>query len=725
MKRTVIIAIAFLLCAGTLLAQGEQKFGMSGVTYTKWLWGNQRFDGSMYNFTTVPGEGYGDNGQGSEIELLFFGKPNKYIEVKGRIHSRFSQNEWTNFGGFGVNEGCSGGSTGGDCGESDPRSNQYVKLRGVTVNVTPGYRFLDNAQFGSTDLGMFDPFTIGKIRYIDRDNAGAILFQGRLTDSLKYDVIRISTPRLWAGPSYNTGEYAADDSVYGLQMKWSGNEMVDGSLIYERARDIEIDKNDSLPDNGTDVATRFSNDVWGVKVGVHPMPSLDFRGAYYTSEAESDPNYDTPAGFGINGYSTVVAGKPEGDAYILDVDVVDIMSSGLTANFQFFNIDEEYTSIMAARRESDVLITEGFDATFAFPGPSNASYGVFGGNETRIGYGGWQGTYQQVATLNVDNEFTDFDEPAAESAIGWKGFTIIPKWSKGPLELAAEYTNIDYNQNWQMWGSDSNQMNGGVLFPATELDAGIGHNFRSSFAPFMDRSTDILVLKGRYTFEVGKGLEVYGKLKWIDETDKRMNNAKYLPFKAGDCPGGGVACKNDKNFYSGNNSTGDYYGNPPVITVNGVTGYQWKPFNSLSDDDRDLSETMIQLGAGYQFTDVLYASLTYENYDIDLKDGNTAFQAYNLHEMVSGQHDKDKIIVLVKFPIGGVEAGLNYEYATGDFTPEFGDGFVVQYADASTAAQVGVKEGSRGFKNRYGGWNSLEKRDFEQNRLKAFFKVRF
>jgi hypothetical protein len=67
MKRTVIIAIAFLLCAGTLLAQGEQKFGLSGVTYTKWLWGNQHYDGSMYNFTTVPGEGYGDNGQGSEI----------------------------------------------------------------------------------------------------------------------------------------------------------------------------------------------------------------------------------------------------------------------------------------------------------------------------------------------------------------------------------------------------------------------------------------------------------------------------------------------------------------------------------------------------------------------------------------------------------------------------------------------------------------------------------
>lgn len=311
MKRTLIIAIAFLLCAGTLLAQGEQKFGLSGVTYTKWLWGNQHYDGSMYNFTTVPGEGYGDNGQGSELELLFFGKPNKYIEVKGRIHSRFSQNQWTNFGGFG---GGGDDCTGGDCGEFDPRSNQYIKLRGLTVNITPGYKYLDNVQFGSTDLGMFDPFTIGKIRYIDRDNAGAILFQGRLADGLKYDVIRISTPRLWAGPNYNTGEYSAQDSVYGLQMKWDAGGMFDAGVIYERARDIELDTHDNLPDDGNDVDTRFSNDVWGFKAGFHPGSIVDIRAAYYSSEAESNPLYDTPAGFGINGYSTVVAGEPDGDA---------------------------------------------------------------------------------------------------------------------------------------------------------------------------------------------------------------------------------------------------------------------------------------------------------------------------------------------------------------------------------------------------------------------------
>ena len=51
-------------------AGGRAQLKIGGTTYTKWLWGNQRDDGSLYNFTTVPGEGYGDNGQGSEIELL-------------------------------------------------------------------------------------------------------------------------------------------------------------------------------------------------------------------------------------------------------------------------------------------------------------------------------------------------------------------------------------------------------------------------------------------------------------------------------------------------------------------------------------------------------------------------------------------------------------------------------------------------------------------------------
>ena len=33
---------------------------------------------------------------------------------------------------------------------------------------------------------------------------------------------------------------------------------------------------------------------------------------------------------------------------------------------------------------------------------------------------------QQVATINVDNEFTNFDEPMAETATGWRGITFAP-----------------------------------------------------------------------------------------------------------------------------------------------------------------------------------------------------------------------------------------------------------------------------------------------------------
>jgi hypothetical protein len=50
---------------------------------------------------------------------------------------------------------------------------------------------------------------------------------------------------------------------------------------------------------------------------------------------------------------------------------------------------------------------------------------------------------------------------------------------------------------------------------------------------------------------------------------------------------------------------------------------------------------------------------------------------------------------------------------------------VPQVADATIAAQHHVPVGSLGFAGRFGGWNSLEKREFTQQRLKAFMKVQF
>jgi hypothetical protein len=84
-------------------------------------------------------------------------------------------------------------STPGSCTEADPRCNWYIKLRGARVILTPGYDWIDSASIGSNDWGMFDAWTQGKTRYIDRDNLNGFLFQGSGLDrTLRWDVARVS-----------------------------------------------------------------------------------------------------------------------------------------------------------------------------------------------------------------------------------------------------------------------------------------------------------------------------------------------------------------------------------------------------------------------------------------------------------------------------------------------------------------------------------------------------
>ncbi len=108
---------------------------------------------ALYMFSDIPDDGDGDNGQCTEIELLLNAKVSKYVEVQSRLHSRFNQNYWTNFGGFGGRPEGTDPCIAGDCGEYGPLSNQYVKLRGMTVFIRPGYGWLDQVVLGSNDMG--------------------------------------------------------------------------------------------------------------------------------------------------------------------------------------------------------------------------------------------------------------------------------------------------------------------------------------------------------------------------------------------------------------------------------------------------------------------------------------------------------------------------------------------------------------------------------------------
>lgn len=736
--RRMTVALSALIIL-LLSATAHAQVAWDGNIYIKLLWGTDRLGTGLYNFTTIPGEGYGDSGQGSQLELFLRGRFAKKVEFRATIQSRFNRNFWTNFGGF-AGFCCNGGvdptNPNFDGSEFDPRSNQYIKLRGVQLVFTPGYKWFDSVVVGENDLGIYDPWVLGKIRYIDRFNLSALQISGNVDKRrFTWDAIRISDP-FFKGPADNSGQFQPQDGTYGLQAKYKGSAQWDVGAIFEYANDIEVDVLDHDIDNGRSLVQRFKNAVFGLKGGFQPGAMFNFTGAFYHASSESNPNpIYNPTSYGLNGFGNVLLGKNDGNTYKVNVDINDPFQKGISFGFEYFNIGAEYSSLFAVRREADVLLTEGFDGAFVFPGPGNARFGIFsGGNpqpgfpsRVEIGYGGWTGETVQVPTIGnqTDNEFTDFDEQPAETVIGWKGFTIRPTFGTGGLDLTGEYSYIGNNSDWQAW-NDVNRSLNDTNFPMEESDAGI-NSVRNSYAPFRDdKKTQIALIKVRKTFS--NGVEVIGKYKHISDKDNRMNDPLFLPFQPGDCPGNGLPCNNVRNFYNPalGFSSADLYGNPPVITVNGVTGYQWKPFDSLGDDDRDMSYNMVNIGLGKQLTQDLYGSALYEYYWVDLQDGNTAFQAYNVQEMAAGEHHKNRLIFRGRYVLPGLpEAGFEYNYNWGNFEPAFGGGFVPQIADANTARDHNVALGSLGFFGRFGGWNSLERRTFSQQRLKVYLKIIF
>ena len=746
MRGLLVAAVAIVFLA--LAAPADAQIWFDGNIYMKFLWGTDRLGTALYNFTAVPGEGLGDSGQGTQMELFLNGKIGKKIQFKASMQSRFNRNYWTNFGGY-FGQDCNGGilTPNPNClgSEFDPRSNQVMKLRNASVIVTPGYDWLDRFWLGENDLGSFDPFVIGKIRYIDRFNASAIQLTGSTSDrKFSWDLIRISND-VFRGVNFTTGQFQPQDGTWAFQPKLKVSSMLDLVGLVSYAQDIEVDPFDFFTDEGRDIEARQKNFVGGIVAGIHPSSKFDAKASLYYSDTESrlnqvdsDPTNDNNRdlfGFAPGAFSPGPLGDISDPSFKFNFDINEPFDNGLSFQAEYFNIGADYFSYWAVRREADVLLTEGYDAAWAQPGPNNVSFGVFGGTgdapqpdpptRVNIGYGGWSNYTVQVPTINADNQYTDMDEPIAESVIGWKGFTIKPLYASGSWDIQGEITWIGYNTNWQMWDDPTLTITNSP-YPMQEGDTGVGHNYRTAYSPFRDRDTFIGVAKAKYLFDTG--LEVWGKYKHIDETDNRMNDPSFLPFQSGDCPGNGLPCAGNKNFYNSGLSTGDFYGNPPVITgANGEIGYQWKPFDSLADDDRDLSYDTINFGVGKQIHPDFYGSVQYEYYSADLFDGTTAFQAYNLHEMAGGEHKKNKLIFIGKYVLPGLpEAGFQFEHNWGSFEPDFGGGFVPQ---AITTAQqerdFHQPIGTLGFFNRFGGFNSIEKRDFSQTRFKGYFKIIF
>jgi hypothetical protein len=445
----------------------ELDFSGSNI-YMKFLDGSHRLvsGGSIDTASTS------DQGQFSELELRITARVSRQVEGGARVLSRSSGSYWSEFGGF--------------ADENNPIKAKNMKLRGAYINLTPGYFWLDQALLGSSDWGMFDPFTVGKMRYIDRDNFNGVYFKGPLgLAGSSYELAWISLAQ-YLGPNFSTGTLQKNDGtvigqfkvpVLGVRLAASLQQTADR----ERTADANLF-------DGQDTFTRFRNQVRSLRAEGSPLDGLDLRGAAYYSDYYVN---DTVATF-----SNLLGDDYNDTAYLVTADWSQTPLPGFGVMLQYFNIGAGYVTAMGARRESDVLLTEGSEAAW------------FGWGDSKY-IGGLANEMQQVPVTIRDNDFADFDEPGAESAIGWKGYTALVKYEIVNTPMSFEATWIDYNQNWQDWGGKQ------VVFDVINFGGPTGPGFKED----TDRTTDIFAFKVSHVFPILGGVDTGLKWKRVADED--------------------------------------------------------------------------------------------------------------------------------------------------------------------------------------------------------------
>jgi len=491
--KPVVAAAMLALAAGGAAAQ---KLDFSGSNiYMKFLDGDQR-RASDSSADTATGS---DQGQWTEFELRIKATISRQVEAGVRLQSRSSASYWTNFG-FANNEGFTDSN-------ARPTQSKFMKLRGAYVLLTPGYKWLDQALIGSSDWGQFDPFTVGAVRYIDRDNYNGLYFKGPLPmRGSSWEFGRLSLPNYLQS---NYGQGAAccssddtqfNEAVYIGQVKGTLGP-VKLATSYQFFNDRILDDPDGTDLNGRDSRTFARNKVAMLKAE-GSVAGIDLKGALYGSTYKA-PLFDQPW---INSPKSDVRGR----AVKLDAAFASLPVSGLSVNYQYFDIGAGFYSNTASRREVDVLLTEGSEAAWHRWGqslwlggaakdyqqaPSSAKCFVSGGGVCRSDSGLAPG-----ANGLVDNDFMDFDEAPAESVQGWKGHTVLVNYEVAKIPMSLELTRVGYNYNWQ------------GLSPTGALS--------NYFAASNDRRTDIGVFKIGYVVPVMGGIELGAKLKRVQDKNK-------------------------------------------------------------------------------------------------------------------------------------------------------------------------------------------------------------
>lgn len=484
-----------------------------GDFFTKLMVRNNQSGGCVsYGNPSPEGDNFsGDNGICSELGLTVTGRVSERVEVGARLQTRFGA-QWADWFENGDERDRADGS-----GESLGQNHAaYLQLRGLYLRVAPPIPTISAIHFGASDLSMFNAWTIGKSRYTERNNGRGIFIDGGFGDALTYTLARVALPKLFAGPGYTTG--IADPIIenpfwqrdaawaYKLQSSWDwlSVEHITSYVVDEEA---DVDDPDAIGSTNavdardgavvTNARYQNANSTLELRSNFIDWLGLKALGAYSFSKTDERLVFNSVTG--AQGFTPVPMGELQGYAAVARVELFDPASIDVDIALEYFNIGRDWVSVFGARREQDLLLTDGF---------------VDG----------------QVATLNVANEFQDFTEPFYEPIIGWHGGTALVTWSPGALEVSAEGTLIEYNTDTGNTALDTGSLYPDFLYTDGMTDTELftfantndrGRDPRSVYHEFQNRRTVIGVAKGAYTLDAWKSITFRFKHKTIYDTDLR------------------------------------------------------------------------------------------------------------------------------------------------------------------------------------------------------------
>ncbi|MFT5431944.1 MAG: hypothetical protein ACI9OJ_002642, partial [Myxococcota bacterium] len=272
-----------------------------------------------------------------------------------------------------------------------------------------------------------------------------------------------------------------------------------GSIYPTCKDDLGNDVPGCSSDGAVDKFTRYSNAVATLELQVDAWDGGSFNliGGYSYSAIDKQLAAN---GVALNEGVFPIVYDDVGDIFIRGrAEFFDVGIDGLSVKLEYFNIGEHFTTIFGARREGDVLWTDGF---------------IEGG---------------QLPTLNLANEFIDFDDDWYESIVGWHGATAILEYQGAWADLLVEGTFITYNTNVQ--NRDTDEVYPTFLHSDGYTDTDLydyanvtdrGRDPRSVYRRHQDRVTGITRLQALFKTGVGRGLEIGAKAKFIYDSDTRQ-----------------------------------------------------------------------------------------------------------------------------------------------------------------------------------------------------------